>query len=503
MSLLSGLLIALSFPTVFFGWKLLNLGFFAWFGLVPLILALQKSTPRRAFAQGFLTATIFFLIGYYWIYIALHDYGGISVVSSLLTTVLLSAAMALYIGLACGLAVWFAAKDRAGGLLIWLPVFWTLAEFARAYTPFGGFPWAHLAISQSHYTPLIQIADLTGYYGVVFVLVWFNVWLAESFSKISKPKTVATALLLCLVFGYGFYQGRSVSQTAAVSPSLKVGLIQPNIPQEEKWVEVHMLHHREIFAKAVESLQTNVDLIIWPETAWFETLWVGTNKIEPQTIGVTTAREEGKPFTLLGLSFSTLKEKRQRYYNSAALIDADGRIWGKYHKRRLVPFGEYVPLKNIFSFLKPVAAIGDFERGDRWAPLTLGYWKLAPLICYEDIFPQISRAMVREGANLLINITNDAWYGFTSAAYQHLALAQFRAVETRRAMVRATNTGMTAVIDPLGRVVNQAPWFEQGVIVHRVPLLSGQTVYTKLGNWFVGGLVFLVLWRSIGLWRKN
>ncbi|MBI4223786.1 MAG: apolipoprotein N-acyltransferase, partial [Deltaproteobacteria bacterium] len=377
---MSGILIALSFPNVFFGWKLPNLGFLAWFGLIPLILALQKSTPRRAFWLGFFTATIFFLIGYYWIYVALHDYGEISVVSSLLTTVLLASVMALYIGLACFLAVWFASKDKAGGLLLWLPIFWTLTEFARTYIPFGGFPWAHLAISQSNYTPLIQIADLTGYYGVVFLLVWFNVWAAESLKKFSRPKTMVTAVLLLLVLSYGFYKNYAVRQAVAGAPTLKVGLIQPNISQTEKWVEAFLSKHRKVFETMAAGLQANVDLIIWPETGWFETLWVGAQKINPEKIGVTLQREEGKPFTLLGLSFSTLKEHRERYYNSAALIDADGRIWGKYHKVRLVPFGEYVPFKNALSFLKPVAAIGDFERGDGWTPLTLGYWKIAPLI---------------------------------------------------------------------------------------------------------------------------
>ena len=503
MVIFSGILIALSFPSVFFGLQLPNLGFLAWFGLVPLVSALQKATPHQAFWKGFFTAAIFFLIGYYWIYAALHDYGDISVLSSGLTTALLAGVMAIYIGLACCLAVWFAKKDASGGLLLWLPVFWTLAEFARAYTPFGGFPWAHLAISQGNYTLLIQIADLTGYYGVLFLLVWVNVWITESLTKISKPKTVATGILLFSVLGYGFYQTGRVDKEAAGVPALKVGLIQPNIPQEEKWVPAHLPKHRKIFAEAVADLQAHVDLMIWPETAWFETLWQEAETVDPKKIGVTLPRAEGKPFTLLGLSFVTVREKRERYYNSAALIDADGRIWGKYHKVRLVPFGEYVPLKKLFSFLKPVAAIGDFEQGERWSPLTLGYWKIAPLICYEDIFPQASRAMARQGANLLINITNDAWYGFSSAAYQHLALAQFRAVETRRAMVRATNTGITAVIDPAGRISVQAPWFEQSLIVHRVPLLSKKTVYTKLGNWFVAGLLLVVLLQGIKLWRKS
>jgi len=506
--LLSGILIAFSFPTILFGWHFPDSGYLAWFGLVPLFLMVFETTPRKAFILGFLTASVYYLISIYWIYLALHDFGHLSPITSSLTLLAMSMIMALYIGFACFLARVFAQKTK-GELLIWLPIFFTLIEWGRNYTPFGGLPASNLGMSQHNYSYLIQIADVTGIYGVIFLLIWFNVWFTELILKFQgkrvtlfRQKTYVTFLLLILVLGYGYYRIEEQKNLSANAPKLKVGLIQPNIPQDEKWDDSFLPKQKALFKEAVQSLQNHVDLIVWPETAWFETLWLNTSKIAPEKFFVTPG-EENQPYSLLGLSFLTLKDKEERYFNSAALLDSNGLIIDKYHKVHLVPFGEYIPLKKLFSFLKPVATIGDFEAGKTANPLTMGSWKMAPLICFEDIFPEPSRTMVRQGAHFLINITNDAWYGHTSAAYQHLALAQFRSVETRRAMVRATNTGVTAVIDPTGKVVNISPIFEQSVVVHQVPMLVKQTVYTKLGDWFIVACFLLVFWQGINICRKK
>ena len=499
--LISGLLVALSFPTVLFGWHLPNFGFLAWFGLVPLLLAIENAKPPRAFLVGWISATISFLISFYWIYVALHDYGGLSSLISIAILFLFAAANALYIGAACGLARWFTLKTKTE-FLIALPVFWTLAEWARNYTPFGGFPWSNLAMSQSNYATLVQIADVTGVYGVIFILVWFNVWLSQSIRNFKKSQTVVTAILIFSVFGYGLIRIHNKTKEALSAPHLKVGLIQPNISQNEKWSGDFLSKHKTIFQEAVRSLQNNVDLIVWPESSWFETL-SPENRFIPSKDFFVTASREGKPYSLLGLILATPQNNEFRYFNSAALVDAWGNVVGQYSKVHLVPFGEYVPLKQLFSFLKPVAAIGDFQPGTDLKPLAIEQLKIAPLICYEDIFPELSRAMVKNGANLLVNMTNDAWYGRSSAAYQHLAAAQFRAVETGRAFVRATNTGISAVIDPTGQVVNAAPIFEQSVIVHQIPLLQAQTIYTKLGNWFIAACFLLALVPVVMRKREN
>lgn len=493
--LFSALLISLSFHRVLFGLELPNFGFLAWFGFVPLFLLIYEATPRQAFLYGWITATLIFALSAYWLYTTLHLYGGFNPVASLLLILLLSSLLGLFHGLTLFLAKYLSKK---GEMILILPVVWTALEGIRNYIPFGGWPWFNIAMSQSQYLPLIQIADITGVYGVTFLVIWGNVWLTECFLKwregrsqpfgikisLFLPKTVTTLFLFVLVLGYGFYRLHQIGSDVKQWPTLKVGLIQPNIPQDEKWEEQYRTKHEELLYEAVESLQNSVDLIIWPETAWFKTLWIEENRIPPLDMGITKASGD-RPYSLLGLSFARTQDKGLVYYNSAALVDAQGTIHGKYHKISLIPFGEYVPLPRLFYFLDPIAAIGAFEPGHSYAPLSLPGSNVGVLICGEDIFPEISRKMVREGAHLLVNMTNDAWYNYSSEPYQHLALAAFRSIETRRTMVRATNTGISAVIGPTGKILQAAPLEVQSLLTYQAPLSKAQTLYLQLGDWFL------------------
>jgi len=506
--LFSGLLVALSFPTLLFGWHLPNLGFLAWVGLVPLIFAIQEASPRDAFKYGYFFGVISFGISWYWLYNALHTFGHIPPATSVVVLALLILMMSLYPAAACALARYFVLKNR-GPLLIWLPIFWTLSEFARNYTPFSGFPWSPLSMSQTGYLPLVQFADITGAYGVSFLMVWVNVWLARGTGYLMRnqvprvsPQTVTTLLLLALTLGYGFYRLNGVEAESAKAPYLKVGMIQPNIPQNEKWDETTQAKQKAIFSNLVAKVEKSADLIIWPEASFTDNLWLTDDKLAPADIGLLGRRGQ-RPYTLLGLNFVTLRNNRERYFNSAALLDSSGNILDKYHKAHLVPFGEYNPLQKWLPFIKPIAAIGDFEAGEAYRPLALENFKVAPLICYEDIFPEISKSMSRKGASLLINITNDAWYGVSSAPYQHLALAVLRSIETKRTMVRATNTGVTAVILPSGKVAVQSPLFEEGIVIFQTPLLTQQTVYTKLGDWFIAACFIFTLWQLVRIYVQR
>ncbi|OGQ05373.1 MAG: apolipoprotein N-acyltransferase [Deltaproteobacteria bacterium RIFCSPLOWO2_01_44_7] len=506
---LSALLVGLSFPTVLFGWHLPNLGFLAWVGLVPLCLLTYESSPRQSFSFGFLAAFLFYLLSFYWIYKALNTFGHLPPLPSVLTLLLLAVAMGLYVGVALMAARHFVIKQN-GEMLIWLPIFWTLLEWARNYTPFGGFPWSNLAMSQTGYLPLIQIADVTGAYGIIFFIAWLNVWITEIILKwqgkevrFFLPKTIVTVCLFAIVLGYGFFNLRQGGNRSLTAAHLNVGLIQPNIPQDEKWDEATKAKQKKIFEDAVQSLERNADLIIWPEASWTELLWLESTSVPPQDIGLTVTRGK-RPYTLLGLNMMSAKPSGEEYFNSAALLDSDGNILDRYHKVHLVPFGEYIPLKNLLVFLKPVASvIGNFKAGKELKPLALENVKIGPLICYEDIFPELSRTLVKKGAQLLINLTNDAWYGVTSAPYQHLSYSVLRAVETRRALVRATNTGVTAIVDPTGKVLQAAPLFEQAIILHQVPLLSHQTIYTKLGDWFIWACILFVLWQLVKIYVQR
>lgn len=495
LSIASGILIALSFPTVLFGWHLPNFGFFAWFGLVPLIIAIQDAPPREAFKCGYLFGLVSFSISWYWLFTALNTFGHLPIATSLVVLALLILMMSLYPALACSLARTFVIKTQSP-LLIWLPIFWVLTECARNYTPFSGFPWSPLSMSQTAYLPLIQFADITGAYGISFLIVWFNVWLARSRMEHMVPATICSLLLLALILGYGFYRLHQTEQEMAKAPHLKVALIQPNIPQEEKWDEATQQKQQVIFKRLVSQVENNADLIIWPEASFTNNLWLTDDKLSPEDIGLST-HTHARPYTLLGLNFVTLKNGLQRYFNSAALFDAQGNLFGKYHKKHLVPFGEYNPLQKWLPFIKPVAAVGDFEAGDAYHPIALENIDIAPLICYEDIFPEIARTMSKQNASLLVNITNDAWYGLSSAPFQHLALAALRSVETKRTMVRATNTGVTAVILPTGKVALQSPLFTEGVALYQAPLLILRTTYTRLNDWFIAACFIFVLWHLV------
>lgn len=481
------MLIGFSFPTVLFGVKFPNLGFLAWFGLVPLLWILKNATGKQAFFYGWFTALVYFTLSFDWIYVALHDYGYLNPVVSTCTLLLLAGTMALYIGFACFLVKWLEKKFRADFFTLF-PFCFTLLEWARNYTPFNGFPWSNLAMSQSDYTWIIQIADLAGVYGVTFLIAGINAALAGSVRHLR----VGVAVLLAFTLGYGAFRTNQFEKRSALAPHLRVGLIQPNIPQDEKWDASALAKQKGLFSDAVQSLQNHTDLIIWPETSWTEPLPLEQKFIFPKELGLREAADQN-PFALLGATSIQDAGGETKYFNSALLLDGNGIILERYHKAHLVPFGEYIPMEKIFFFLKPLAVIGDFKAGSAEKPLSLGSWNLAPLICYEDIFPELSRAMAGKNAHLLVNMTNDAWYGVSSAAYQHLALAQFRSVETRRAMVRATNTGVSAVIDPSGRVVMESPLFERGVIRHQVPLLTGKTLYVRLGDWFVAACLACVI----------
>lgn len=495
--------VTLSFHTILFGFKIPNLGFFAWVGLVPLILLLKKANPRQAFLYGWIFASFTIYFSGFWLYTTFHQYGGLPILISAFLPFVVGSMGALYFGAACGLAVFFVRKQK-GILLVWLPICWTLFEGLRNYTPAGGFPWFNIAMSQSLYLPLIQFADITGVYGVIFLIVWINVWLAEILlhwrgEKQDRllPKTVVTLLLLATVLGYGFYRLQNIEKIALTSPRLKVGLIQSNIGQDEKFAQTQIDKEKEFFFKSVDEVQKSVDLIVWPETSWFKDLWLEESKIDPMDIGITLNSKEF-PYSLIGLVFHFDQNGKTQYYNSAALIDAAGNIRQKYHKTHLVPFGEYIPWKKLFFFLEPMVAIGNFEAGPSLTPIPFNGTSLGVMICGEDIFPELARELVNKGANLLVNMSNDAWYGFSSEASQHLALATYRSIETRKSTIRATNTGISSVILPTGKTIIQAPLLEESVLIYQVPLLKSEpSVYLLAGDWLIAACFIFLIWHAI------
>ncbi len=461
---LSSLLLVLSFPPF-------DLEPLAWVAFVPLFVALDGSRRRGAFLLGLLWGLLFFTGILYWISYAVRTYGGLSLPVSLSINLLLLLYLSLYPALFALLIA-----GRPGPLSI--PLFWVSLEYLRGHL-FTGFPWALLGYSQWRFLHILQIADITGVYGISFIIILFN---AGLFLLIARrrylPFLVAGALVL-LALAYGHVRMGQVREALKDMEVVRVGVVQGNIPQGLKWNEAYRDRTVRIYMEETRNLlEDSPHLVVWPETAipfYLQTDRVYTPKI------LSMVREE----SLLLLTGSPAFEmgKRVRYYNSAFLLGREG-ILGRYDKIHLVPFGEYVPLRRVLFFAdKLVAGAGDFSPGK--GVKLLGKERFGVVICYEAIFPDLFRRFVRDGAGLMINITNDAWYGRTSAPYQHFSQAVLRAVENRVFLVRSANTGISGVVGPDGRVLVKTGIFERTSFVKEVGLRgSPLTFYTRYGDLF-------------------
>lgn len=492
LAVFSGVVTALAFPARFGSLMFPNLGFLAWFSFVPLFTAVYCAPPRKTFILTFISGIIFYSISLFWLYNALTEYGKISPAVAVAVLALMMIILGTYLGVITWLAKSIISRFNVPWLAL-LPVVWVTVELIRNYFPFGGFPWNNIAYSQAGYPLLIQSADAFGIYGVTFLIVLVNGLIAELVIKIrefDRRQVVRNAATVLLLFAaavtYGWYCLITDEPRSPANKAVRTALIQGSIPQDEKWEKERLEENLKIYADYTKLLgEGEVDLIVWPESAYPYVIPLDIDRLDPVKFGMSP--EKARPYRLLFGALSINRTSPDKHmYNSALLIDNSGAVEGRYHKVHLVPFGEYVPLRRVLFFAKKlVAPIGDFRPGDGYAPMPVGgMFMIAPLICYEDVFPEIARAFVRSGANILVNITNDAWYGWTSAAHQHLAISVFRAVENRRYMVRAANTGVTAVIDSKGRVEIESGLFSRSFTMANVPVLNKQTVYNKIGDTF-------------------
>lgn len=507
-AILSGILVAISFPTLVSGIRLPEMGFVAWFALVPLLFAIRNATPKTAYVLAFIASFVWYGLSMFWVYGAMHNFGHLSSYTSVVLLVLLIVFLASYISLALLIARYLEDRTK-GGMMAWLPAAWVAVEISRNYFPFNGFPWANLAMSQWRFLPIIQIADITGVYGIIFLIVMVNVLLADIVAMFCEAKghfifqkIAITSAFFILALGYGFYKLHFVPLSLAKAPSLSVGLIQGNVPQDEKALKekaiLNLNTYREGTRKFAES---SVEMIIWPESSFPWTIEDDDTDLDPRILGFDKGGIAETPYTLFG---ALTKTSGGLYQNSAVVTDGMGHIRGRYHKTHLVPFGEYVPYKKALFFArKLVAPIGEFLSGNSSKPIQAGSAKLGALICYEDIFPEISRQTALAGANLLANLTNDAWFDRSSALYQHLALSIFRAVETRRFLVRATNTGVSAIVMPTGKIMVESGIYEPALLVSPVALADKLTPYTLYGDWFAWGLMaYVILGFGLSFLRK-
>jgi apolipoprotein N-acyltransferase len=485
LAFLSGLLLILSFPNF-------NLWPLAWVGFVPLFFAIQGKPKGRAFLLAYLTGVVFWFGIVHWL---IHV--------TLPGLIILVLYLALYFAI-FGLLVSF-NSPLSPYCLVLSPCLWVVLEYLRSRL-FTGFPWALLGYSQYLNLPAIQIADLTGAWGVSWVVMLANVAIYSvigyRLSVIARGKRVLIAIsILIFTLLYGYYKLTRTPNTEHRTP-IKISVIQANIPQELKWdPRARDAIMEKYFALTRAAVKDKPDLILWPEASIPAVL-----EEEPRYY------EEARNFVRdirIPLLTGAVRKEEALYYNSALLVSADGNLSGRYDKLHLVPFGEYIPLRRFLPFLETVVPIGDFTAGSKYTifqipnpksqipnniqyPISKFQNRFSVLICFEDLFPELSRQFARQGVDFLVNITNDGWFGKTSAPYQHLSASVLRAVENRIPLVRAANTGVSGFIASSGRIISclsdkaGSQIFTHGYQTQTLELsLHKPTLYSRAGDYFI------------------
>lgn len=501
-SAVCGLLLTAAFPK----W---GLGFLAWLALVPFGLAARTLKPGESFRFGFAAGLVHYLSLLYWLVPTMRIYGHLP---ALLAVVILFS-FCCFLALFFGAVGWSFSRLGRTPLLaaLWFPVIWVAAEYTRTFL-FSGFPWALLGHSQYERLALIQLADLAGVYGLSFIIAGVNfgvVLLVAAAcrlrwhgSVVSRRLAAGAGAVLILVTGavilYGQTRLQQIDRSQATADTMKVAAIQGNIDQALKWDDAFKAETIETYNRLSAGIaDQRPDLVVWPETAAPFYFMVE----EAPTLRILSAIRGGTSSFLIGSPSVLKRADDYEFYNSAWLIDPNGKPQGKYDKAHLVPFGEYTPFKKWLPFLgKIVEQVGDFVPGPKGRVIGWNGHKLGVQICYEIIFPDLARAQVRNGADLLVNITNDAWYGRTSGPYQHFSMVAFRAVENRRALVRAANTGISGFVDPAGRITRSTGLYEEAAVVQKLPLLKTRTVYTRCGDLFAKACLFTTVAGIISAW---
>ncbi|RJR22503.1 MAG: apolipoprotein N-acyltransferase [Desulfobacteraceae bacterium] len=484
LSLFSGLLATASFPPGEFYWA-------AWIALVPFLAALKGASPGRGFILGFVWGLAHFLSMLYWVVWVLGYYGGIGPILSLVPMLLLC----LYLSLFPGFFGAVAAKINGTPFsALTISALWVSLEYARA-TLLTGFPWCLLGYSQATWLSIIQVADLTGVYGISFLIVLVNAALAGLMTGGKTKKTFSVvwepALSALFVAGALFYGNMRLSQTdASVDDNtwISVALIQGNIDQSVKWEKSYQVITLDKYIRLTHSaLKSGADLVVWPETSVPFFLQEDTELAKK----VLSLAKEAKVAIVAGSPAYKKVDNKLAYLNRAYIIGPEEGLAAYYDKVHLVPFGEYVPLKKILSFVnRLVPAAGDFESGSSISPVSFGSMSAGIIICFEAIFPEISRKHAEKGADMLINITNDAWFGKTSAPFQHMIMARFRAVENKLPLLRAANTGISTIIADTGEIIASGGLFTEDVLTGRVHYSKyPKTFYTRFGDIFTWVLV--------------
>ena len=491
LALASGVLFALSFPNVALGWLM-------FVALLPLFIALAGAKgPWESFFLGWSSHMVAWLLMVPWVIRVMSHYGGLP----LPVGIAIFVAMAIYLGLYGGIFGFLFWRLNPGILFRrWLLVAmaWVAVEFFRSFALMGGFPWNLIATALIDYTPLVQFDRVAGPYALGVLLLLPSITIA--WLMVARPRGIERIIVSALVvivvvvwWATGLVAAKLVMRPNG-TPMAHAALLQPNISQEMRWDQSNLgALFQKMMSMTDAAARGGAEVVIWPEstvplsyarTDFFKDAIESLSRTRGVDIILGSIAEDG--------------QSPRKLWNAAFLVSG-GKTIGHYDKIRLVPFGEYVPFRKMLFFAgKLVHDVGDFQFGTNDSPLA-GRFVYGPAICYEVVFPEIPRTQVVHGANVLVTITNDAWYDGTSAPRQHLNMARMRAVETDRYLLRAGTTGISALVDPTGRILKELPMGAEGTIDAPFQTRTTRTPYVRYGDWFgwlaMGGVVVAALRR--------
>jgi apolipoprotein N-acyltransferase len=441
-----------------------------------------------AFTLGLVTGIVYFTGTLYWITYVMAAYGDMATIVAVLINALLIAFQALFVGIFAMIVRRLVAQSGPTALMA-APLVWVTIELGRTYV-FTGFPWVLLGYSQVTVLPIAQLASVLGVYGLSALVAGVNaafavlaVHRAPTRMRLAPLATMAAVLVAVAIWG-GLRLSRN--ELTATGEPMRVGIVQGNVDQSQK--------RDSRFAAAIfgnylrmtrEAIDQGAAAVFWPESS-APFMFSEDQVAAAQLRGLAMENRVSLIFGSDEIERSqNARDIPDKYYNSAYLVRPDGTTGGVYRKIHLVPFGEYVPLRRMLFFVSPlVETIGDFSAGTEAVLLPLDGHPISIAICYEVVYPNLVRQFVRGGSELLTTITNDAWFGRTSAPYQHFAQAAMRAIEGGRYLVRAANTGVSGIVDPYGRVLAQTRIYEPAVTVGEIRFLTATTVYSRIGDVF-------------------
>ncbi len=501
LALCTGVLLGLSFPKT------------SWYPLVfvafiPLLYVIKCHRPFDAFRLGFFAGCAFFTVLLWWIGPTISTYGNLPLWAAWPVVGLLVCYLSIYPGLwAAACAFCFSCLKKRGALSLLLhlsmPATWVLLEWARGHF-LSGFPWGSIAYALAEQASMVQGAEIWGVYGLSFLILFVNLLFFDALATFADGRLargtaslMAALSLICALYLFGNWRIGHVRARQDECTPVQVAAIQASVPQALKWepeyqastVAKYIGLSREALAGMSKK---GPRLVVWPETAapfYFQ-------EDGPLAKAIRDFAQEEKVMLLLGSpAYSRGSGNTVSYLNSAYLISPYGSVLSRYDKRHLVPFGEYMPWGWVTSWAKRfLPTAGEFIPGDSPVPLCSSNVCIGTLICFESIFPGLATESSHAGSNILAVITNDAWFGDSGAPYQHEAIAIFRAVENRRWLVRAANTGVSSIITPWGTRVAKTRIFEPGWILGEARLCQETSFYVKHGpGWFLCACLLIVI----------